>query len=163
MEAKVKDNTCFPRTIKVCLSESVKKIKQVQMSMSRKTREVKKILLNRVLSPGNEGIVLPRGWDEPVHPRWEGKSKPQLHPTCWTNESYSPYLSALTIYMSSVNEHIKYNSERSCASFSGRLVAVNGFAACDLRTETRSSITLYLMTPFWINGKMVLHGLSSLK
>ena len=44
-----------------------------------------------------------------------------------------------------VNENIKYNAERNCASFSGRLVVVNGFAACDFWNRksilNRSSFT----------------------
>ena len=43
----------------------------VKMSMNRQTGEGR-FFLNRVLSPGNAGIMLPRSWDQLVHPRWEG-------------------------------------------------------------------------------------------
>ena len=100
VEAKVKDNSCFPRTIEV-FSESAEKLKQVQISMSR--RQERDFFFFFSFSTGCcPQEVLPRGLGEPVHPRWG----------CQV-EGYSPYLSALTIYMSSVE------ILRNCASFCG--------------------------------------------
>ena len=78
-------------SIEVRLRESAEKLKQVQDVQENKKKGVV-VFFFFTIERCLHGVKVPAPW----HHDERAKSKPLLHPTCLTNKSYLPYLSALT-------------------------------------------------------------------